>query len=122
MALFDELASKAMGMLGGSEGANSGLLGGVVSALASQGSGGLGGLLQSFQEKGLGNEVASWIGTGENLPISAEQLQSVLGNETVQNLAANFGIPTEQLSSMIAQYLPTAVDALTPDGTMPEQS
>lgn len=120
MGLFDDLAGKALGMLGGSGDSSDGQLGGILKMLAPNGGSGLGGLLQSFQEKGLGNTVASWVGKGENLPISADQIQSVLGHETVQNLAAKLGISGDQISSMLAQYLPDVVDKLTPDGTLPE--
>lgn len=120
MGIFDDLAGKALSMLGGSGDSSNGPLGGILEMLAPNGAGGLGGLLQSFQEKGLGDTVASWVGKGENLPISADQIQSALGNETVQNLAAKFGISGDQISSMLAQYLPDAVDKLTPDGTLPK--
>ena len=122
MGLFDELAGKAFGMLGGSGDAQSGLLGGIIETVASSDSGGLNGLLQSFKEKGLGEAVSSWVGTGENLPVSSEQIRNVLGNETIQNLASKFGISTDEISSMLAQHLPGAVDNLTPDGTLPENS
>ncbi len=95
------------------------MLGGIINTLAP---GGLGGLVQSFKDKGLGEAVASWIGKGENLPISADQIQSVLGNETIQNLASKFGIPGDQIGSMLALSLPEAVDELTPEGTIPDNS
>jgi uncharacterized protein YidB (DUF937 family) len=122
MGLFDELAGKAFGMLGGSGDAKSGLLDGIMETVASSGSGGLSGLLQSFKDKGLGEAVSSWVGTGDNLPVSSEQIRNVLGNETIQNLASKFGISTDEISSMLAQHLPGAVDNLTPDGTIPENS
>jgi len=123
MGLFDDLASKAMGMLSGASGENSdNPLGGILEMVMPKDSGGLGGLVQSFQEKGLGETVSSWVGKGENLPISADQIQSVLGNETVQNLASKFGLSGDNLSSMLAQYLPGIVDKLTPDGTLPKDS
>ena len=122
MGLFDELAGKAMGMLSGSGESGSGLPGGIMGSLAPEGSGGLRGLIQSFQEKGLGDTVASWVGKGENLPISADQIQNVLGNDTIQNLASKFGISTDEISSMLAQHLPGAVDNLTPDGNIPDNS
>jgi uncharacterized protein YidB (DUF937 family) len=122
MGLFDDLTGKALGMLSGSGDTSGGLMGGIMGMLAPQGSGGLGSLVQSFQEKGLGDTVASWVGTGENLPISADQIQNVLGNDTIQNLASKFGISTDEISSMLARYLPGAVDNLTPDGTIPENS
>lgn len=123
MGLFDDLAGKAMGMLSGTSGENSdNPLGGILEMVMPKDSGGLGGLVQSFQDKGLGDLVSSWVGKGENLPISADQIQSVLGNETVQNLASKFGLSGDNLSSMLAQYLPGIVDKLTPDGTLPKDS
>lgn len=123
MGLFDDLAGKAMGMLSGASGENSdNPLGGILEMVMPKDSGGLGGLVQSFQDKGLGDLVSSWVGKGENLPISADQIQNVLGNETVQNLASKFGLSGDNLSSMLAQYLPGVVDKLTPDGTLPKDS
>lgn len=123
MGLFDDLAGKAMSMLSGASGDNAdNPLGNILEMVMPKDSGGLGGLVQSFQDKGLGDMVSSWVGKGENLPISAEQIQSVLGNETVQNLASKFGLSGDNLSSMLAQYLPGVVDKLTPDGTLPKDS
>ena len=122
MGLFDDLSGKALGMLNCSGEASGGFMGGIMGMLTPDSSGGLKGLIQSFQDKGLGETVSSWVGKGENLPISAEQIQSVLGNETIQNLASKFGISGDQISSMIAQYLPETVDKLTPDGTIPDNS
>jgi uncharacterized protein YidB (DUF937 family) len=122
MGLFDELAGKALSMLGGSEEGSSGLIGGILEMVAPNSSGGIGGLLQSFQDQGLGDTVSSWIGNGENLPISAEQIQSVLGSEKIQNLASQFGMSGDDLSSMLSQHLPGLVDKLTPNGTLPDNS
>ena len=118
MGLFDEIVGKASSMLGGGEGEQSGLVGGVMEMLTDKG--GLGGLVQSFEEKGLGGVISSWIGTGENLPVSAEQIQQVLGSDTVQNLAAKAGIAPEEVSGKLAEFLPGVVDKMTPDGTVPE--
>ena len=120
MGLFDDFAGKAMGALNGSGDSSDGPLGGILEMVMPKGSGGLGGLVQSFQEKGLGEMVSSWVGKGENLPVSAEQIQSALGNETIRNLASKLGISGDDMSSMLAQYLPGAVDKLTPDGTIPK--
>jgi len=122
MSLLDGLAGKAFDMLNGSNDTSSGIVDEIMKMVAPGTSGGLNGLLQSFQDKGLGETVSSWIGTGENLPISPDQIQSVLGSETMQNLASKFGISSEVVSSLLAQQLPTAVDKLTPDGTLPEES
>lgn len=120
MGLLDEFVGKASSMLGGGEGEPSGLVGGVMEMLANKETGGLGGLVQSFQEKGLGGVVSSWIGTGENLPVSAEQIQQVLGSDMVQNLATKAGIAPEELSGKLAEFLPGIIDKMTPDGTIPE--
>lgn len=81
--------------------------------------GGLSAIVAKLEQAGLGDQVKSWIGTGHNLPISAQQLQQVLGSDTVKQLAARFGIPADQLSTVLAQVLPTAVDSASPKGTLP---
>jgi len=121
MGLLDELVGKAASVLSGDKGEQSGLLGGVMEMFTGKESGGMAGLVRSFQEKGFGGIISSWIGTGENLPISAEQIQEVMGNDMVQNLAAKFGIPTEELSGKLAEFLPSAIDKMTPNGTLPEE-
>jgi uncharacterized protein YidB (DUF937 family) len=121
MGLLDELVGKAASVLSGGKGEQSGLLGGLMEMYTGKESGGMAGLVQSFQEKGFGGIISSWIGTGENLPISPEQIQEVLGNDMVQNLAAKFGIPTEELSGKLAEFLPSAIDKITPNGTLPEE-
>ena len=81
--------------------------------------GGLSAIVAKLQQAGFGDQVKSWIGTGQNLPISAQQLQEVLGSDQVKQLAARFGIPVDQLSTVLAQILPTAVDQASPKGTLP---
>jgi len=82
-------------------------------------SGGLTNLVNMFNRNGLGDVVSSWIATGKNLPISAEQIQSVLGSAQVQALAAKAGISPEMASNAIAKILPHLVDKATPDGQLP---
>ncbi len=84
--------------------------------------GGLSGLIQSFHDQGLGGIVSSWVGTGQNLPISSEQIQQVLGNERVQQLALKAGISPQMASSTLTQLLPMLVDKLTPNGQVPPHS
>jgi uncharacterized protein YidB (DUF937 family) len=84
--------------------------------------GGLSGLVQQFHEKGLGDVITSWVGTGQNLPISGEQIQSVLSNEHVKAFAAKAGISPDMAGAKIAELLPALVDKLTPNGQVPEQS
>jgi uncharacterized protein YidB (DUF937 family) len=114
MSLFDAINDA----LGANE-AHAGLVTAAVEALGNASGGGLGGLVEAFQAKGLGDVVASWIGTGQNLPVNAEQIQSVLGSDLVQQLAARVGLPPEAASALLAQILPQAVDRLTPEGTLP---
>jgi len=87
--------------------------------LGTGGQGGLSAIVAKLQQAGLGEQVKSWIGNGQNLPITAEQLQQVLGSDTVKQLAARFNIPVDQRAKVLAQQLPTAVDRASPDGKLP---
>ena len=86
------------------------------------GQGGLSAIVAKLQQAGFGDQVKSWIGTGQNLPITAEQLQQVLGSDTAKQLAARFNIPLDQISKILAEQLPKAVDAASPNGTLPASS
>jgi uncharacterized protein YidB (DUF937 family) len=118
MGLFDQLAGGLMSSLAGQQ--KNDLASGLLSLLASQ-PGGLSGLLQLFTSKGIGNIAQSWISPGQNLPISAEQLHSVFGNDQLQQLAQQAGIAPEHAGSAISQMLPQIVDQLTPQGNIPQQ-
>jgi uncharacterized protein YidB (DUF937 family) len=92
----------------------------VLSEVLGNGSeGGLSAIVARLQQAGFGDQVKSWIGTGQNLPISAQQLQQVLGSDVVKQLATRFGIPVDQLSTVLAQVLPTAIDQASPKCTLP---
>ena len=114
MGLLDSLTQIAGQAMSSGQGRNSLLQ--VVLGMVQNQQGGLGGLVQAFQNKGLGEVAASWVGKGENLPISGDQLQSVLGSDMVSGLASKFGISSEQLSGQLSQMLPQVVDKLTPNG------
>lgn len=119
MGMLDDLENKAVtGMLGGS---SNPLAAGLLQMINSH-PGGLPGMLQSFHDKGLGELASSWVGTGQNLPISAEQIQHVLGSDQVKQLAAKAGISSDLAGSSLAQLLPSLIDKLTPNGQMPQQS
>ena len=119
MGLLDEMENKAVtSMLGSS----SNPLAGSLLQMINNHPGGLSGLVQSFHDKGLGDIASSWIGTGQNLPISADQIQHVLGSDTVKELAAKAGISPDIASSSLAAVLPSLVDKLTPNGQMPDHS
>lgn len=81
--------------------------------------GGLTAVVNKLEQAGFGNQVKSWIGSGQNIPITSEELQQALGNEKVKELAARFNIPIDQLGPILAQVLPSAVDHASPNGTLP---
>ncbi|MCX7276938.1 MAG: YidB family protein [Burkholderiales bacterium] len=83
--------------------------------------GGLGGLVEKFQQAGLGDVVGSWIGSGQNQPISADQLSSVLGSDALSGLAAKLGVDPSEAAGQLAQVLPGLVDHLTPAGQAPQE-
>jgi uncharacterized protein YidB (DUF937 family) len=87
--------------------------------LGSNGQGGLNAIVAKLEQSGFGAQVKSWLGNGANLPITADQLRQVLGNDTVRQLAARYNIPVDQLSQVLAQELPKAVDHASPDGRLP---
>ena len=119
MGVFDSLENSpafksALGQLGAA------VLPAVLSEVMGTGSqGGLSAIVAKLEQAGLGEQVKSWIGTGQNLPISADQLRQVLGNDTVRQLAAKYNIPVDQLSEVLAHQLPVAVDHASPDGKLP---
>lgn len=117
MGLFDQV----LGALSGHPaGGNNALLESVLQLVNNPQTGGLGGLVQSFERGGLGNIVNSWVSTGQNLPISPEQIQSVLGNPVLQGLAEKLGISREKIAGSLATVLPQVVDHLTPNGQLPQ--
>lgn len=117
MGLLDSVVGA---LAGGQSGGESPLLTVVMQLINNPQTGGLAGLVQSFQQGGLGSIVNSWVSTGQNLPISAEQIQAVLGGGQLQNIAAQLGMSTEQASGGLADLLPQLVDKLTPNGQVPE--
>ncbi len=94
------------------------LLAGVVGLLGGQG--GLDKLIGQFASKGLGDVIDSWVGTGKNLPVSGNQLQNVLGKDTISSLASKLGMDSGALTSQLSNLLPQVVDKLTPEGKVPE--
>jgi uncharacterized protein YidB (DUF937 family) len=123
MGILDSLENSPAlkGMLGQLEGA---VLPVVLSEVlgASGGQGGLTAIVAKLQQAGFGDQVKSWISNGQNLPITAEQLQQVLGSDTVRQLAARYNIPVDQITQILAQQLPKAVDHASPDGKLPHSA
>ena len=116
MSLFDSV----MGAVSGhvlQQGGMASVLGGL---LANNGeAGGLDGLLEKFKQAGMADQVNSWIGNGQNLPISAEQISQILGSDVVRNIAAKLGIDPDQAAQQLSALLPGLIDKLTPNGQTP---
>lgn len=91
------------------------LLGSTLGLLQGQ-SGGLEGLMGLFASKGLGDIIGSWIGTGNNLPVSTHQIINVFGEDAMKNMATKHGTDTNTFISKITELLPNVIDKLTPNG------
>lgn len=123
MGLLDDVLGMAgMGGNAAQSQQGAGALGMILNYINSPEVGGIAGLQRMFQEKGLGNIIASWISTGQNLPISADQLQNVLHGGALQNMAAKSGLDVSQLTGIFSQLMPHAVDHMTPNGQIPDSS
>ena len=118
MGLFDELVGAVTGNTG--PGGQGNLLNGVLGMLSQTDTGGLAGIIAQFKDGGLGHIIDSWVSTGQNLPVSADQLQQALGSERISQLAQQTGIPADSLSQQLTQLLPQVIDKLTPNGAVPE--
>lgn len=116
MGLMDDIAGKVTGNPGG----QNDLFQAVMGLLGDQKTGGLSGLVKQFSGKGLGDLVNSWVSTGKNLPVTAQQVQQGLGNDTIRDLASKAGLSQDQVASRLTELLPNIVDKLTPDGKLPE--
>jgi uncharacterized protein YidB (DUF937 family) len=81
--------------------------------------GGLGGLLDKLQKGGLGDVANSWVGSGQNKPVSPSQLGPALGPDIIKTLAQRSGLSEEEITSRLSQILPGVVDKLTPQGRLP---
>jgi uncharacterized protein YidB (DUF937 family) len=115
MGIFDSLENSGiLGQLGAA------VLPAVLGEIMGSGDqGGLSAIVAKLQKAGLGDQVKSWIGTGQNLPITADQLKQVLGSDVVRQLAAKYNIPIDQVAEVLAHQLPLAVDKASPDGKLP---
>lgn len=116
MGLMDILGEVA-GAVGKQKGAGKGLLDGILDLLKGDG---LTKIIGSLKDSGLEDIVSSWISTGQNKPISIDQIKKALGNEKIEALAAQAGIPVEQSSKMLKEMLPEIIDRLSPDGKLPK--
>jgi uncharacterized protein YidB (DUF937 family) len=115
MGILDSLESSGiLGQLGAA------VLPAVLGEVLGTGSqGGLNAIVAKLQQAGLGNQVNSWLGNGQNLPITADQIKQVLGSDVVRQLAAKYNIPVDQIAEVLAHQVPIAVDKASPDGKLP---
>jgi len=116
MALLDSILTAVSGKTNSETGGPAAIIGALGSLLEQNG--GLQGLANRFSQSGAANAFSSWVGTGENQPISGNQIAQVLGSDQVKALAAKMGIDPNQASAVLAQYLPKVVDKLTPQGAI----
>ena len=120
MGLFDTL-EQAAGMSGqaqGQDGAPAGAMGAVVQMLQSH-PGGIGGVLQQFEQSGLGGVAQSWLGGGANQSVSPNEVQSALGSGPISQVASQLGVSPDQAAGHISQFLPLIMDHLSPNGQAP---
>ncbi|MFI6336365.1 YidB family protein [Streptomyces sp. NPDC050535] len=132
----NDLGSLLGGLLGGGKGGTAGgsgagilgallqsLAGGSGSGPAGGGSGNpLGGLLEMLARSGLTEQKNSWVGTGENQPVTGAQIQQAVPDETLKQVAEQAGVTPDQAATKIAETLPQAVDKLSPNGRLPSAS
>lgn len=121
MSVFDSIINETESKfnLGGKAGT---LLSALLALITDGNRGGFAGFLESFNRAGLGDTAASWVGARANTPISNEQLEAALGNETLENFASRTGTDYHTATSATAFMIPRVVDALTPEGVIPQQS
>ncbi|MEU9255793.1 YidB family protein [Streptomyces sp. NPDC048270] len=133
----NDLGSLLGGILGGGQsgaGGGGNILGSLLGALMGGGGAGgaqaaggaannpLAGLLEMLTKSGLVDQAQSWVGTGQNQPVSADQIKEALPDGTLQKVAEQAGVTPDAAAAEIAQSLPTAVDKLTPNGSVPSGS
>jgi uncharacterized protein YidB (DUF937 family) len=112
MGLFDILAKQALGSLAGGSGNPQGDL---LSSLLNQ-AGGLTGLMERFNQAGLNEAFASWVGPGVNLAVQPDQLHQALGSDAINGLAGRIGLEVKTVLPLLSQFLPQVIDKLTPNG------
>ncbi len=128
MGILDSLLSNMGGNAGGGASPMQGILGsllggnqGMTQGSAQSSMGGLQGLLARFQGAGLGGIAQSWVGNGPNQQVSPEQLNGVFGEQQVQSMSSQAGMQPHDFLSQLSQHLPNAVNAMTPNGRVPDE-
>ncbi len=135
MGLLDSVLGAVAGQMGGQQNqAASGGLGGILSMVANNPQmlqvitgmlgndgqqGGLGGLMDKFQQAGMGDVMGSWVGGGQNQAINGDQLSQVLGGDALSGIAERLGMSQGDAAGQLSQILPGLIDQLTPQGQAP---
>jgi len=120
MGFLGEMAKGLFAKVSGGGSSQNPLMDIVLGLITNPQAGGLQGLIQTFKEKGLGDAVSSWISTGENQPVSGEQIQHALGGNLIQQIAEELGSSKSEVSGSLANLLPEIINKLTPNGSLPE--
>ena len=123
MGLLDSIIGNVMNG-SGTRGGNP-LMQMAMQMLTTQGQGGQSGLAEfiaKFQQGGLGHLADSWVGTGANMPVSAEQISQILGSGKLEELANQFGLSTDDVAGGLSKVLPDLINHVTPDGQLPDSS
>lgn len=92
----------------------------IMQLVSNPNSGGLQGLVKSFQGSGLGEQAASWVSSGANLPVSADQIMGAFGGDQLKQMAGQLGVSEHEAAGGLADMLPKVIDQLTPNGEIPE--
>ncbi len=134
MGLLDSVLGAVMGGGGQQAAAGGGGLASIIGMVASNpqilqvvtgmlgndgAHGGLGGLIGKFQQAGLGDAAASWVGNGENHAVSGDQITQVLGSSAIGDIASKLGLSHGDAAGQLAQMLPGIINHLTPSGQAP---
>src|SRR5687768_9447745 len=96
------------------------LLSALLSLITDGARGGFAGFLNRFRDAGLGDTAQSWVNSGANTPLSYEQLESALGEETLKNISNRVGIEYEKTVSAAAYMIPHIIDQLSSEGVVPQ--
>lgn len=121
MSLFDSIINEAAGRfnLGNKSGT---LFSALLALMMDKNRGGFAGFLNLFNTAGLENLASSWVNTGANTPLSNEQLESAIGEDTIGQIATQSGVDRPTATSALAYMIPQTVDYLTPDGVVPNET
>lgn len=113
-ALVKKVTSGAQG--------SQGTLSSLMNTMGGQTHAGFNNLLSTLTNNGMADQVKSWVGKGANCDVSGQQVATALGPDTMNQLAQSTGLSPNEAADHLAQQLPTVVDKLTPDGSLPDEA